>query len=75
MACGTLKLRTAPGGERPALAVVMPTKGHRFVLVDAGANPEAKAQHLVHNAILGSRYCQNSLGVDKPRVGLLIYRN
>lgn len=71
MACGTLKLRTAPGVERPALGLIMPTKGHHFVLIDAGANPEAKPQHLVHNALLGSNYCRIVLKKERPRVGLL----
>jgi glycerol-3-phosphate acyltransferase PlsX len=71
VASGTLKLRTLDGVERPALAPVIPRdKGH-FILIDGGANPEAKAQHLVHNAILGTHYCRMVLGVEKPRVGLL----
>jgi glycerol-3-phosphate acyltransferase PlsX len=41
------------------------------VLIDAGANPEAKPEHLVHNAILGSHYCKVMLGVQRPRVGLM----
>lgn len=71
MACGTLKLRTAPGIERPALGIIMPSKNHHFVLIDAGANPEAKPQHLVHNAILGSHYASITLKKERPRVGLL----
>ena len=71
VASGTLKLRTLEGIERPALAPVIPRdKGH-FILIDGGANPEAKAQHLLHNAILGTHYCRMVLGVEKPRVGLL----
>lgn len=71
VASGTLKLRTLDGVERPALAPVIPRdKGH-FILIDGGANPEAKSQHLVHNAILGTHYCRVVLGVQKPRVGLL----
>jgi len=71
VAAGTLKLRTLEGIERPALAAVVPRdKGH-FILIDAGANPEAKSDHLVHNAILGSHYCRTVLGVTNPRVGLM----
>ena len=40
-------------------------------LIDAGANPDATAEHLVHNAILGSNYCRVVLGVQAPRVGLV----
>ena len=71
VAAGTLKLRTLEGVERPALAPIIPREGGYFILIDAGANPEAKATHLMHNAILGSHYCRVVLGVDQPRVGLL----
>ncbi|MDQ8201975.1 phosphate acyltransferase PlsX [Pelagicoccus sp. SDUM812003] len=71
MAGGTLKLRTLDGVDRPALASVMPRKTGHFVLIDAGANPLAKAEHLVHNAILGSNYCKHVLGVERPKVGLM----
>lgn len=71
MAGGTLRLRTMEGVARPALAAICPRKGGHFVLIDAGANPEAKPEHLVHNAILGSQYCRVMLGVARPRVGLM----
>jgi len=71
MACGTLRLRTMEGVARPALAAVVPREGGHFVLIDAGANPEAKPEHLVHNAILGSHYARVMLGVRTPRVGLM----
>jgi glycerol-3-phosphate acyltransferase PlsX len=71
MAGGTLKLRTMEGVARPALAAICPREGGHFVLIDAGANPEAKPEHLVHNAILGSHFCRVMLGVKSPRVGLM----
>lgn len=71
MAAGTLRLRTMEGVARPALAAVVPRENGHFVLIDAGANPEAKAEHLVHNAILGSHYCRVMLGIPSPRVGLM----
>lgn len=71
MAGGTLKLRTLDGVDRPALATIMPRKNSHFVLIDAGANPLAKAEHLVHNAILGSDYCKVVLGKERPSVGLM----
>jgi glycerol-3-phosphate acyltransferase PlsX len=71
MAGGTLRLRPMEGIARPALAAVCPRDGGHFILIDAGANPDAKPEHLVHNAILGSHYCRVMLGVDKPRVGLM----
>jgi glycerol-3-phosphate acyltransferase PlsX len=71
MAAGTIRLRTMEGVDRPALAAVIPRQNGHFILIDAGANPEAKADHLVHNAILGSNYCRVVLGVQAPRVGLV----
>jgi phosphate acyltransferase len=71
MAGGTLRLRTMDGIARPALAAICPRDGGHFVLIDAGANPEAKPEHLVHNAILGTHYCRVMLGIKSPRVGLM----
>jgi glycerol-3-phosphate acyltransferase PlsX len=71
VAAGTLKLRTLQGIERPALAPVIPRDQGHFILIDAGANPDCRPEHLVHNAILGKHYCQLELGVENPRVGLL----
>jgi phosphate acyltransferase len=71
MAGGTLRLRTMEGIARPALAAIVPREGGHFVLIDAGANPEARPEYLVHNAILGSHYCRVVLGVPHPRVGLM----
>jgi glycerol-3-phosphate acyltransferase PlsX len=71
LAGGALKLRPMPGIERPALASVIPSRGHRFVLIDAGANPDAAAIHLLHNAVLGANYARCALGMERPRVGLL----
>ena len=71
VAAGILKLRTLDGVDRAALAPVIPRANGHFILIDAGANPEAKPDHLVHNAVLGSHYCRMELGVAKPRIGLL----
>lgn len=71
MACGTLKLRPMPGVDRPALATVMPNRFKNFILIDVGANPSAKPEHLVHNAILGSHYARIVLECPQPKIGLL----
>lgn len=71
VSAGTLKLRTLAGVERPALAPVIPRDNGHFILIDAGANPDARPIHLAHNAILGSHYARMELGIEKPRVGLL----
>jgi|UniRef100_UPI00404AB911 phosphate acyltransferase len=71
MAAGTIRLRTMDGVARPALAAVVPRENGHFILIDAGANPDAKPEHLLHNAILGSHYCTVMLGIASPRVGLM----
>ncbi len=71
MAGGTIKLRTLEGIDRPALAAIIPRENGHFILIDAGANPEAEAEHLVHNALLGTHYARVVLGIANPRVGLL----
>lgn len=71
MACGTLKLRPLEGVAKPAIAAVIPSLDHHFILIDAGANPVAKPEDLVSNAILGSQYAAIVLGISRPRVGLL----
>jgi phosphate acyltransferase len=71
MAGATLRLRMMNGVDRPALAAVIPRENGNFILIDAGANPEAKPEHLMHNAILGANYAKVILGLTQPRVGLL----
>ena len=46
MACGTLRLRMMDGVARPALAAIVPREGGHLVLIDAGANPDARPEHL-----------------------------
>ncbi len=71
MAGGAIRLRTLDGIDRPALGAVVPRANGYFILIDAGANPEAEPRHLVHNALLGSHYARVILGIENPRVGLL----
>lgn len=71
VAGGTIKLRPLKGVERAAIAEPMPAKDQHFILIDAGANPTAKPNHLVHNAILGKHYARVILGKSNPRIGLL----
>ena len=73
MAGGTIRLRPLKGIDRPALATVMPgtKRNAKWCLIDAGANPDSKPEHLVHNAILGSQYMRGAHNVMRPKVGLL----
>lgn len=71
VAAATLKLRKLKGVDRPAIATVLPTQRHPFVLLDAGANPDCTAQMLCQFAVMGNVYAREILGVEKPKVGLL----
>ncbi|MDR1788980.1 MAG: phosphate acyltransferase PlsX [Opitutaceae bacterium] len=71
MACGTLRLRTLPGVDRPALAAIVPRENGVFIILDVGASPDAEPANLVHNAILGAHYARDILGEASPRVALL----
>lgn len=64
-------LGRAPGVDRPALAVLIPTETGSAVLVDAGANVECRAEHLVQFGAMGSAYARVALGRATPAVGIL----
>jgi len=67
----TLKCRLLPGVERSGIGVVMPTLKGTSLMIDAGANIDAKPKHLLQYAIMGSAYAEYILGKPSPRVGLL----
>lgn len=71
VAASTINLGMLEGVERPAIGLVMPTLKNFSFLIDAGANAEAKAEHLLHSAVMASIYTRVVLGVDKPTIGLL----
>src|SRR5437867_10025056 len=71
VAASTIKLRTLEGIDRPGIAAVLPTQFNVFVLVDAGANIDARPEHLLQYAIMGSVYSRHVLGYKSPRVGLI----
>ena len=59
------------GVKRPGIAVALPTMTSQVVLMDAGANPACKPEHLDQYARMGAVYVRNALGVERPRVGLV----
>ncbi|MEH7353076.1 phosphate acyltransferase PlsX [Neobacillus drentensis] len=72
MAAGLFVVGRIEGIDRPALAPTLPTiGGEGFLLLDVGANADAKPEHLLQNAIMGSIYSKKVRGIAKPRVGLL----
>src|SRR6202035_6041798 len=66
-----LRLRSLPEVMRPGLAVVLPTRPGRTVLIDAGATADPKPEMLVQCGHLGVAYAQIALGAQAPKVGLL----
>ena len=59
------------GVRRPGIAVTLPNLKGRSILVDVGANPAAKPDHLLQYAVMGSVLARQVLGVANPRVGLM----
>ena len=59
------------GVERPALAPLIPTKDGVSLLIDCGANVDARSSHLVQFARMGSIYMEHVMGVSNPKVGIV----
>ena len=59
------------GVKRPGIAVVLPTARGRSVLMDVGANPAARPEHLFQYGVMGAVYAREMLGIEKPRIGLM----
>ena len=59
------------GVERPPLAPLIPTEKGASILIDCGANVDARPSHLVQFAKMGSIYMENVVGVKNPRVAIV----
>lgn len=73
MAMSMIRLRKLPGVNRPAIAVLWPSRSaHGFnVMLDVGADIRADATDLLQYALMGASYARNGLNLARPRVGLL----
>ena len=71
LAAGLLEMRRLAGVNRPAIAVVLPARLGPSVLIDAGANADARAEHLRQFAHMGSVFAEEILGTRDPDVRLL----
>ncbi|WP_102027342.1 phosphate acyltransferase PlsX [Salirhabdus sp. Marseille-P4669] len=72
MSAGLFIVGRINGIDRPALSPTLPTiDGKGFLLLDVGANVDAKPQHLLQYGIMGSIYAEKVRGIKNPRVGLL----
>lgn len=68
---GQVLVGRIPGVERPPLAPLIPTVDGFALLIDCGANVDAKPSNLVQFAKMGSIYMKNIMGVDNPKVGIV----
>jgi phosphate acyltransferase len=71
LAAGLLEIRRLPDVHRPAIAVPLPSIGGTSVLIDAGANADARPEHLVQFGHMGSVFAEDILGISDPNVALL----
>ena len=72
MAGGLFKVGRIDGVQRPALATTLPTiDGKGFLMLDLGANADAKPEHMLQYAIMGDIYAKKVRGYAAPRIGLL----
>jgi glycerol-3-phosphate acyltransferase PlsX len=71
MTTAYFRLETIPGVERPALAGTFPVKNGYCIVLDIGANPDCKPEHLFQFAIMGSIFANKARQIDRPRVAIL----
>jgi len=71
LAGGQLIVGRISGVERPPLAPLIPTMTGVSLLVDCGANVDARSSHLVQFAKMGSIYMENVIGIKNPRVAIV----
>jgi glycerol-3-phosphate acyltransferase PlsX len=73
MALSMLRLRKLPGVNRPAIAVLWPSRNPQGfnVMLDVGADVRADAADLLQYALMGASYARNGMELPRPRVGLL----
>jgi len=73
MVISMMRLRKLPGVKRPAIACYWPSKNPSGfnVMLDVGADVRADEADLLQYALMGTSYARNSLGLERPRVGLL----
>ncbi len=71
LAAATLAIKRIRGVHRPAIAALLPLPAGRVLLLDAGANVEARPEQLVQFAYMGAAFMRHVEGVEHPTVGLL----
>jgi len=71
VALATTRLRNIADISRPAIAIFIPTKTGKAILLDAGANADCKPEYLLQFAAMGTCYAEHVFGLQQPRVAIL----
>ena len=71
LAAALVELRRLPDVHRPGIAVPIPAIGGDSILIDAGANADARPEHLVQFAHMGAVFASEIVGIERPSVALL----
>jgi phosphate acyltransferase len=71
LAAALVELRRLPDVHRPGIAVPIPSLGGDSILIDAGANADARPEHLVQFAHMGAVFASEIAGIERPTVALL----
>jgi len=71
MVGGLLILKKVPGIDRPAITATIPSPHGPIVLIDAGANVDCKAAHLLQFAVMGEVYARKFLNIPVPRIAVV----
>ncbi|HSJ35285.1 MAG TPA: phosphate acyltransferase PlsX [Acidimicrobiia bacterium] len=71
MAAAAILIGRIPGVVRPCIASIWPTPPTPTIVLDSGANPDVKPNHLLQFALMGSVAAEIFLSMNEPRVGLL----
>ena len=71
VAAATVGLRYLEGIRKACIGALIEGENNPFLVLDVGANPQPKPQHLAQFALMGSAYYQCQFGVEQPRVGVL----
>ncbi|MBO9410479.1 MULTISPECIES: phosphate acyltransferase PlsX [unclassified Ruegeria] len=73
MALSMIRLRKLPGVNRPAIAILWPSRNPQGfnVMLDVGADVRADAKDLLQYALMGASYARNGMALERPRIGLL----
>jgi glycerol-3-phosphate acyltransferase PlsX len=71
LAASLLHVRRLPGVHRPGIAIMIPSRRGPTVLIDAGANADARPEHLVQFGHMGVVFAEEVLDIRDPRVKLL----